>query len=149
MALREVTMEVTVKYIIKLVASSVEDSIQKAKEFPLCDIVPSERHDVILDVHPISDKTEQVHIRKHHKEDDHMAEYRDQEGTVIHPGDTIMNPEGVVKIVHVCMDYSGKQDLGILATSETYLKHHPDSALEFYSLNQIEVNTWVIIDTAK
>lgn len=77
-----------------------------------------------------------------------MNKYLDRTGTEIAAGDMIESPDGVVMQVHECMDQHGNEDLGILATNPDFLKHHPDHDLEFYSLNQIGVKEWQIVDFA-
>lgn len=55
MALREVTVEVTAKYIVKFKASSSDEAEKKAREFELYDLEPDYRDEVILDVQPIKE----------------------------------------------------------------------------------------------
>ena len=75
-----------------------------------------------------------------------MFEYRDKNGAIVCSGDYIQSPDGIVKQVHQCVDQNGEEDLGIIATSAAFLKAHPDYPIEFFSLNQIEIETWEIID---
>jgi len=56
MALREVTVEVTAKYITKVIAGSGKEAQEKAKNLVMCGVVsPYETNEIILDVQQISD----------------------------------------------------------------------------------------------
>ena len=55
MALREVTVEVTAKYIIKFNASSAEEARKKAENLTLYGVEPDYIDSVILDVQPIKE----------------------------------------------------------------------------------------------
>lgn len=57
MAEREVTVEITAKYIIKFKASSSDEAKKKARDFVLYDLEPDYRDEVILDVQPITEVT--------------------------------------------------------------------------------------------
>ena len=56
MALREVTVEITAKYIVKFNASNSYEAQKKAREFELYELEPDYRDEVILDVQPIKEK---------------------------------------------------------------------------------------------
>ena len=56
MAKREVTVEITAKYIVKFTASSSEEATKKAREFELYDLEPDYRYEVFLDVQPIKEE---------------------------------------------------------------------------------------------
>ena len=56
MAEREVTVEITEKYIVKFHASSSYEATKKAREFELYDVEPYYRNEVILDVQPIKEE---------------------------------------------------------------------------------------------
>ena len=55
MALREVTVEVTAKYIIQFKASSADEAEKKAENLVLFDIVPDYMDYSIIDVQPINE----------------------------------------------------------------------------------------------
>ena len=55
MAEREVTVEITAKYIVKFKANSVDEAKKKAREFVLYDLEPDYRYEVILDVQPVKE----------------------------------------------------------------------------------------------
>lgn len=57
MALREVTVEVTAKYIIKVNADNPNDARQKAEDLVWLGITPDDMDTVILDVLPIKEST--------------------------------------------------------------------------------------------
>ena len=55
MALREVTAEITAKYIVKFTASNSDEAKKKAESFVLDGATPSDTSYVILDVQPIKE----------------------------------------------------------------------------------------------
>ena len=55
MALREVTVEITARYIVKFTASSSAEATRKAANFELYELEPDYRNEVILDVQPIKE----------------------------------------------------------------------------------------------
>ena len=57
MALREVTAEITAKYIVKFTASNSDEAAKKAREFEIYDLEPDYRDEVILDVQPVKEET--------------------------------------------------------------------------------------------
>ena len=58
MAEREVTVEITAKYIVKFTASSSEEATKKAREFELNGLEPDYRYEVFLDICPIKGESE-------------------------------------------------------------------------------------------
>lgn len=61
MALREATVEVTAKYITKVMASNAIEAQEKAKNLvAIGAISPHETNEVILDVQPIKDDAKQI-----------------------------------------------------------------------------------------
>lgn len=56
MALREVTAEITARYIVKFTASSSDEAAKKAREFEIYCLEPDYRDEVILDVQPINNQ---------------------------------------------------------------------------------------------
>ena len=55
MALREVTVEVTAKYIIKFQASNADEAKKKAENLELFDVVPDYIDYSIIDIQPIKE----------------------------------------------------------------------------------------------
>lgn len=77
-----------------------------------------------------------------------MNKYLDRTGDEITAGDIIQDPDGITMQVYPCMDQHGNEDLGILANNPAYMRNHPDYPLEFYSLNQIRIWEWEIVNLA-
>jgi hypothetical protein len=55
MALREVTVEITARYIVKFTANNSHEAQKKAREFELYGLEPDYRDEVIVDVQPIKE----------------------------------------------------------------------------------------------
>lgn len=63
-------------------------------------------------------------------------EYRDKNGTLIKPGDFIRFDNGSVELVYLTDNPNGGYDLGINASSLSYIERHPFSPRECYPLHQ-------------
>lgn len=72
-------------------------------------------------------------------------EYYDRTGREIRAGMILRSSSGQVKEVFECQDQSGNLDLGIIATNLEFLKNHPFSDIEYYSLSAIDLAEWAII----
>lgn len=58
MALREVTVEVTAKYVTKVIAGSGKEAQEQAKNLVMIGVIsPCETNEVILDVQPYGDNS--------------------------------------------------------------------------------------------
>lgn len=67
--------------------------------------------------------------------------YYDKNGNEIKAGMRIVFDDGKIEQVYATSDTQGRQDLGISATNEAFLKNHPDWEQEFYSLSTVDLNT--------
>jgi hypothetical protein len=53
----------------------------------------------------------------------------------------IVFEDGRIEQVYATSDAQGRQDLGISATNEAFLKNHPDWEQEFYSLSTVDLSS--------
>lgn len=61
--------------------------------------------------------------------------YEDKNGKEITAGMVIRFSDGSIETVYECEDAWGFPDIGISATNELFLKHHPDWEREYYPLS--------------
>ena len=67
--------------------------------------------------------------------------YYDRNGNEIKEGMWLVFKDGRIEQVYATSDSQGRQDLGISATNEVFLKNHPDYEQEFYSLSTVDLNS--------
>ena len=65
----------------------------------------------------------------------YVYNYVDKHGNPINMDDMISVSGGEPEKVYLITDQFGKDDLGINASNEEYLKNHPDAVRQYYSLN--------------
>lgn len=116
---------------IEVEADSVEEAQEKAEEMYFSGQVPWADCDVSYDARP----------------DYRAPAYYDRNGNEIKAGMRIIFEDGRVEQVYATSDAQGRQDLGISATNEAFLKNHPDWEQEFYSLSTVDLSA-VEIDPA-
>ena len=63
--------------------------------------------------------------------------YFDKNGIEIKAGMTLLMSNGAAELVYNTTDSDGNPDLGISASNEDFLRKHPDSCREYYSLSNI------------
>lgn len=63
--------------------------------------------------------------------------YFDKSGVEIKAGMTLLMSDGTNELVYETTDSDGNPDLGISASNEEYLRKHPNSCREYYSLSSI------------
>lgn len=63
-----------------------------------------------------------------------MYNYIDKDGNQIESGDLISISGDKPEMVYSVVDHFGREDLGINASNEAYLKNHPGAVREYYSL---------------
>ena len=116
---------------IEVEADSVEEAQEKAEEMYFSGQVPWADCDVSYDARP----------------DYRAPAYYDRNGNEIKAGMRVIFEDGRVEQVYATSDAQGRQDLGISATNEAFLKKHPDWEQEFYSLSTVDLSA-VEIDPA-
>ena len=112
-------------------AESIEEAQEKAEEMYFSGQVPWADCDVSYDARP----------------DYRAPAYYDRNGNEIKAGMRIIFEDGSSEQVYATSDAQGRQDLGISATNEAFLKKHPDWEQEFYSLSTVDLSA-VEIDPA-
>lgn len=65
--------------------------------------------------------------------------YFDKNGVEIKAGMSLLMSDETTELVYDTTDNKGKPDLGIIATNKDYLRNHPDSCTEYYSLSSIDL----------
>ena len=112
-------------------AESIEEAQEKAEEMYFSGQVPWADCDVSYNARP----------------DYRAPAYYDRNGNEIKAGMRIIFEDGSSEQVYATSDAQGRQDLGISATNEAFLKKHPDWEQEFYSLSTVDLSA-VEIDPA-
>lgn len=72
--------------------------------------------------------------------------YFDRNGDEIQVGMHIRMEDGSIERVYATIDVSGKEDLGINASNEDYLKFHPFASREYYSLSNFDLRRVEIVE---
>ena len=70
----------------------------------------------------------------------------DRNGDEIQVGMHIRMEDGSIERVYATIDVSGKEDLGINASNEDYLKFHPFASREYYSLSNFDLRRVEIVE---
>lgn len=70
--------------------------------------------------------------------------FSDKHGRTIIPGMTLRHSNGSTEIVYPTTDAFGNESLGFMATSQAFLKHHPDYEIEYYNLGEFDLSEWEI-----
>ena len=110
---------------IEVEAESIEEAQEKAEELYFSGMVPWADCDVSYEARP----------------DYRAPAYYDRNGNEIKEGMRIVFEDGRIEQVYATSDAQGRQDLGISATNEAFLKNHPDWEQEFYSLSTIDLSS--------
>ena len=110
---------------IEVEAESIEEAQEKAEEMYFSGMVPWADCDVSYEARP----------------DYRAPAYYDWNGNEIKEGMRIVFEDGRTEQVYATTDAQGRQDLGISATNEAFLKNHPDWEQEFYSLSTVDLNS--------
>ena len=63
--------------------------------------------------------------------------YFDKNGIEIKAGMTLLMSNGTTELVYDTTDSDGNLDLGISASNEDFLRKHPGSCREYYSLSSV------------
>ena len=108
---------------IEVEADSIEEAQEKAEEIYLCGQVPWADSDVIYEIHP----------------DYRTPTYYDRNGDEFKEGMQIIFGDSRIEQVSTTSDAQGRPDLGISATNEAFLQHHPSWEQEFYSLSTVDL----------
>lgn len=75
-----------------------------------------------------------------------MYNYIDKHNNPINADAMISVSGGKPEKVYSITDQFGKEDLGINASNEEYLKYHPDAVREYYSLSNFACSELEIIE---
>ena len=110
---------------VEVEADSIEEAQEKAEEMYFCGQVPWADSDVSYEVRP----------------DYRTPAYYDRNGNQIKEGMRIVFKDGKIEQVYATSDAQGRQDLGISATNEAFLQHHPNWEQEFYSLSTVDLTS--------
>ncbi len=71
--------------------------------------------------------------------------YFDKKGIEIIAGMTLLMSDGTTELVYDTTDGDGNPDLGISASNEDFLRQHPYTCREYYSLSNYEMGDTVVI----
>lgn len=110
---------------VEVDAESIEEAKEKAEEMYFCGQVHWADCDVSYEA----------------RADYCAPTYYDRNGNEIKAGMQIIFEDGKVEQVYATSDAQGRQDLGISATTDAFLKNHPDWEQEFYSLSTVDMNS--------
>ena len=110
---------------VEVEAESIEEAQEKAEELYFSGMVPWAACDISYEAHI----------------DYRGPSYYDRNGREIKEGMRIVFEDGRTEQVYATSDAQGRQDLGISATNEAFLKNHPDWEQEFYSLSTVDLNS--------